>query len=95
MASVWSACPAGSLPPTRRFFRIGIIAHNLFVLFKHSALNTDWQRHKVATIRWRLFHRPGKVVRHAGSWVLKVAADTADLFRRIRTRSFAQAMASP
>jgi hypothetical protein len=87
--------PCGQLIVNAAFFRIGVIAHNLFVLFKHSTLGADWQRYKVATIRWRLFHLPGKVVRHAGAWVLKVAVDTVDLFHSIRTRSFAQAMASP
>jgi len=36
---------------------------------------------------------PGKVVRHAGAWVLKVAAGALDLFRSIRTKSFALAQA--
>jgi hypothetical protein len=72
-----------------------IIAHNLFVLFKHSALGEGWQRHQVATVRWRLFHLPGKLVRHAGAWVLKIAHENLDLFHRIRARSFACAMANP
>ena len=69
-----------------------VIAHNLFVLFKHSALETDWQRHKVATVRWRLFHLPGKVVRHARAWVLKVATGAVELFRSIREKSFKLSM---
>lgn len=83
--------PCGQFAANAAFFRIGVIAHNLFVLFKHSALGADWQRHKVATVRWRLFHLPGKVVRHAGAWVLKVATEVVTLFRSIRTRSFALA----
>ena len=85
--------PCGQFKANAAFFRIGVIAHNLFVLFKHCALDTAWQRHKVATVRWRLFHLPGKVVRHAGAWVLKVAAETLDLFRSIRARSFVLAQA--
>ena len=85
--------PCGQFKANAAFFRIGIIAHNLFVLFKHCALGAHWQRHKVGTVRWRLFHLPGKVVRHAGTWVLKVAADTVDLFRSIRAGSFALARA--
>ena len=87
--------PCGQFAANAAFFRVGVIAHNLFVLFKHSALGKNWQRHKVATVRWRLFHLPGKVVRHAGAWVLKVATDIVDLFRAIRERSFAQSLASP
>jgi hypothetical protein len=86
--------PCGQFAANAAFFRIGVIAHNLFVLFKHAALGTDRQRHQVATVRWRLSHLPGKVVRHAGSWVLKVAADTVDSFRSIRTCSVAQAVAN-
>lgn len=84
--------PCGQFKANAAFFRIGVIAHNLFVLFKHSALSEDWQRHTVATVRWRLFHVPGKVVRHAGAWVLKVASKSLELFRSIRTRSYVQAL---
>ncbi len=87
--------PCGQFAANAAFFRIGVIAHNLFVLFRHSALDEGWQRHKVSTIRWRLFHLPGKLVRHAGAWVLKVAVDALDLFRSIRDRSYALALASP
>jgi len=85
--------PCGQFKANAAFFRLGVIAHNLFVLFKHSALGADWQRHTVATVRWRLFHLPGKVVRHAGAWVLRVATEVLDLFRFIRTRSFTLAQA--
>ncbi len=87
--------PCGQLAAHAAFFRIGVIAHHLFVLFKHSALGEGWQRHPVATVRWRLFHLPGKLVRHAGAWVLKIARESLDLFHRIRARSFACATANP
>ncbi len=83
--------PCGQFKANATFFRIGVIAHNLFVLFKHCALAADWRRNKVATVRWRLFHLPGKVIRHAGAWVLKIATESVDLFRSIRARSFALA----
>lgn len=85
--------PCGQFNANAVFFRIGVIAHNLFILFKQSALGGDWQRHKVATVRWRLFHLPGKVVRHAGAWVLKVAAEAVDLFHSVRAKSFVMAQA--
>lgn len=84
--------PCGQIKADAAFFRIGSIAHNLFVLFRHSALDADWQRQKVASLRWRLFHLPGKVVRHAGAWVLKIAAAALDLFRPIRAKSFSLAL---
>jgi hypothetical protein len=86
--------PCGQLKANAAFFRIGAIARNLFVLFKHSVLGGNWQRHRVATVRWRLFHLPGRVVRHAGSLVLKIAAEFVELFRDIRRKSFQLAQAS-
>lgn len=85
--------PCGQFKANAAFFRIGAIAHNLFVLFKHSALGNGWQRHQVATVRWRLFHLPGKVVRHAGSLVLRIAAEFVELFRDIRRKSLHMAQA--
>jgi hypothetical protein len=76
--------PCGQFEANAAFFRIGVIAHNLFVLFKHSAPGGNWQRHRVATVRWRLFHLPGKLVQHARTLTLKIAAEFAKLFRDIR-----------
>ena len=36
------------------FFRIGVIAYNLFKLFKRVALPESYKRYRVTTIRWRL-----------------------------------------
>lgn len=80
--------PCGQESANAAFFRIGVIAHNLFVLFKHSALGEGWQRHRVATVRWRLFQIPGRLVRHAGTWTLKVAANVAADFAVIRRRAY-------
>ena len=80
--------PCGQFEANAAFFRIGVIAHNLFVLFKHSVLGGDWQRHRVVTVRWRLFHPPGKVVRHARKLVLKIAAEFVELFQDIRCKSY-------
>lgn len=86
--------PCGQFAANATFFRIGVITHNLFVLFKYSVLGGDWLRHKVATVRWRLFHLPGKVVRHARAWVLRIATESVGLFRSIREKSFMLAMAN-
>ncbi|WP_313953270.1 transposase [Accumulibacter sp.] len=86
--------PCGQFAANATFFRIGVIAHTPFVLFKQAAQGADWLSHKVATVRWHLFHLLGKVVRHAGAWVLKIAANSLDLFRTLRTHRFAQAVAS-
>jgi len=85
--------PCGQFKANAVFFRIGAIAHNLFVLFKHTTLDDGWHRHRVATVRWRLFHLPGKVVRHAGALVLRIAAEFVELFRTIRRKSLHMAQA--
>ena len=59
------------------------------LLFKHAALGEGWQRHRIATVRWRLFQVPGRLIRHAGAWVLKVAATVAEDFAAIRSRTYA------
>ena len=81
--------PCGQESANAAFFRIGVIARNLFVLFKHSALDESGQRHRIATVRWRLCQVPGRLIRHAGVWVLKVAATFAEDFANIRARGYA------
>ena len=78
--------PCGELEANAVFFRIGALAHNLFVLFKHKALPEGWVKHQVQTLRWRLYQTAGKVVNHAGALILKVAADRYSLFEEVRTR---------
>jgi hypothetical protein len=80
--------PCGQFEANASIDRIGVIAHNLFVLFKHSVLGSDWQHHRVVTVCWRLFHLPGKVVRHARKLVLKIAAGFVELFQDIRCKSY-------
>ncbi|WP_414041942.1 IS1380 family transposase [Acidithiobacillus sp. M4-SHS-6] len=79
--------PCGQESANAAFFRIGVIAHNLFVHFKHAALGEDWQRHRVATVRWRWFQVPGRLIHHAGRWMLKIATHRLDEFLAIRSRA--------
>jgi len=79
--------PCGQLTANAAFFRIGAIAHNLFVLFKAVTLDESWQRRQVQTVRWRLLHQAGKVVRSAGAWVLKVSTALLQVLDDIRTRT--------
>lgn len=58
--------PCGQFKTNAGFFRIGVIARNLFALFRHSILGEHEQRQQVATVRWRVFHLPGRLVRRAG-----------------------------
>lgn len=80
--------PCGSFEANSMFFRIGVLAYNLFVLFKLLSLPSSMKRHQVQTIRWRLYQTAGKVVRHAGSVCLKISIAVYELFAEIRARNY-------
>lgn len=75
------------------FFRIGVLAYNLFKSFTRCALCADWRRQQVQTLRWRLYQTACKVVRHAGRLYLKVAREAVALFEFIRQRCWDLAIA--
>lgn len=78
--------PCGTFAANAVFFRIGVLAYNLFVLFKLLALPQAWSRWQVRTVRWRLYQMAGKVVRHAGAVILKVQQWRWGVCEEIRTR---------
>lgn len=78
--------PCGQFEANAMYFRIGVLAYNLFVVFKQMALDKSWYRHQVRTVRWRLYQTAGKVVRHAGALCLKVSSGVIALFEEIRAR---------
>ena len=78
--------PCGTLEANAMFFRIGVLAYNLFVLFKLLALPNAWRTAQIQTIRWRLYQIAGKVVTHAGAVILKVQEGILAVFDEIRTR---------
>lgn len=79
--------PCGDFGANAMFFRLGTIAYNLFVLFKASALSSQWRHVQVQTVRWRLYNVAGKVVRHGRQLFLKVSAWVHELLAEIRARS--------
>lgn len=85
--------PCGQFGANAVFFGLGVLAYNLFVMFKQDVLPADWRRHQVQTLRWRLYQTAGKVVRHAGSVILKVRRWMFGLMEEIRARSFKRASA--
>ncbi len=78
--------PCGQFEANAVFWRIGVLAYNLFVLFKRDALPEGWRKHQVQTLRWRLYQTAGKVVSHAGALILKVARWMFNLFEEVRSR---------
>jgi hypothetical protein len=78
--------PTGDLHANAVFFRIGVLAYNLFVGFKRDLLPASCRTWTLHTVRWKIFSMAGRIVRHARSLVLKLAvdADSLDLLTRIR-----------
>jgi len=63
--------PCGQFKANAVFFRIGVIAYNLYKLFVKYVLDKSWWKHQVQTLRWRLYQKAGKIISHAGQIALK------------------------
>jgi hypothetical protein len=79
--------PCGQLAANAVYFRLGVLAYNLFVMFKNQVLPPAWRRSQIQTLRWRLYQVAGKVVDHAGAVYLKVRRSWLLLFEGIRRRT--------
>lgn len=78
--------PCGTTKANAIYFRIGVLAYNLFRLFKMAAMPTEWARHKIQTIRWKFYHTAGKLVVHAGQMWFKVRESCLNVFQEVRSR---------
>jgi len=78
--------PCGTFAANAVYFRIGVLAYNLFILFRDWSLPPEMAKHQVGTVRWRFYELAGKVVTHARSLCLKVKEWVLDLFESTRTR---------
>jgi hypothetical protein len=82
--------PCGQSHANAVFFRIGVLAYNLFIGFKRLSCPEAWVKQTIATFRWKMVQVAGRIVRHAGEIVLKLMVDLGklELFRRIRKKSY-------
>jgi len=82
--------PCGQSYANAVFFRIGVIAYNLFIGFKRLSCPASWMKQTIATFRWKMMQVAGRIVKHAGEVVLKLMIDLEklELFRGIRKKSF-------
>ena len=80
--------PCGQFEANAVFFRIGVLAYNISLLFKLSTLDDSWHRHQVQTLRWKLYGTAGKIVFHGRSVYLKVSRSLQKLFAHIRLRTW-------
>ena len=67
--------PCGQLEANAVFFGTGVLAYNLSLVLKAQLLPAEYRRVSVATLRWRLYRLAGKLIRHAGAWVLKIRTE--------------------
>ena len=72
------------------FFRIGVLAYNLFIGFKRLTCPARWVHHTLATIRWKFIQIAGRIIHHAGRFFIKLMVDQEMLesFHEIRSRCF-------
>jgi len=82
--------PCGQSYANAVFFRIGVIAYNLFIGFKRLSCPESWMKQTIATFRWKMVQVAGRIVKHAGEVVLKLMIDLEklELFRGIRKKVF-------
>jgi len=87
--------PCGQTEANAVFFRIGVIAYNLFVGFKRLSCPESWAKHTIATFRWKIIQTAGRIVKHSGNIFLKLAAEIEklELFKGIRKRIFEMSLA--
>ncbi len=78
--------PCGTTKANAVYFRIGVLAYNLFKLFKMAALPKEWAKHTVQTIRWKFYQTAGKLVAHAGQLWFKIKTVSLQFFEEVRTR---------
>lgn len=69
------------------YFQIGVLAYNLFVLFKET-LCKSWQKHTIETLRYKLYNIAGKVITHSRQTILKVNKQFIELLENIRKKSY-------
>lgn len=82
--------PCGQTYANAVFFRVGVIAYNLFIGFKRLSCPESWAKHTIVTFRWKIVQVAGRIVKHAGEAVLKLMIDLEklELFKGIRRKSF-------
>ena len=82
--------PCGQTHANAVFFRVGVLAYNLFIGFKRLSCPESWAKQTIATFRWKMLQVAGRIVKHAGKTVLKLMIDLEklELFKGIRRNSF-------
>jgi len=82
--------PCGETHANAVFFRIGVIAYNLFQAMKLLSLPVWWRTATIATVRWKLYQVAAKLVYHSRRILLKLSTsiDKINLFRQVCDKCF-------
>jgi hypothetical protein len=78
--------PCGTTEANAVFFRLGVIAYNLFKLFQMKTLPSEWGKHTIQTIRWKLYQTAAKIVKHAGQLFMKIKEADFNIFEEVRSK---------
>lgn len=77
--------PTSDFTANAFYFQIGVLAYNLFVLFKET-LQESWQCHTIQTLRYKLYNIAGKVIKHSRQTILKVNEQFVGILNAIRQK---------
>lgn len=80
--------PCGETYANAVFFRIGVMAYNLFLAMKLLSLPPWLRNSTIATLRWRVYQTAARLVHHGHQIMLKIATsvEKVNLFLRVRKR---------
>jgi hypothetical protein len=78
--------PSGSFEANAMYFAIGVLAYNLYVAQKYFVIGEEYQKRTIHSLRWSLIQIPGKLIRHAGRLILKIAATVGKFGHYMRMR---------
>lgn len=77
--------PCGQIEANSVYFSIGVLAYNIINFLKRNVLKGNWIHYTIDTIRRKLIHVAGKVIRHSRRLILKVVClnEVFGAFRKI------------
>jgi hypothetical protein len=86
--------PCGESYANAVYFRLGVIAYNLFVAMKALSLPRRWQRYTIETIRWRMYQIAGEVFWESRRVVLRLVTSLEKLKILMQARAVIQRLAT-
>ncbi len=72
--------PCREFEANAMYFGIGILTYNLFILQKYFVIKDGLERKTISTIRWKLVHIAGWIVKHGNRIIFKISS-TLDKYK--------------